>query len=159
MSLNQRAWIHACYIWKYSLLFLVILQRSNYTVQSSLSTKTMMGRERKSDEVGMQTVWIFFWKKNIHFLKSWCLELTIVTGPSCQEPYMWYLSMTAVTYTLYLAWQNICSERQKLPRILIAWGRLKISRWPFHSCTIFEAYLINSLRFSEVSFFPFHSPG
>ena len=41
----------------------------------------------------------------------------------------------------------------------IAWGRLKISRWPFHSCTIFEAYLINSLRFSEVSFFPFHSPG
>ena len=30
---------------------------------------------------------------------------------------------------------------------------LKISRWPFHSCTIFEAHLIlliNSLRFSEV---------
>ena len=23
-------------------------------------------------------------------------------------------------------------------------------RWPFHSCTIFEAYLIISLRFSEV---------
>ena len=31
-----------------------------------------------------------------------------------------------------------------------AWGRLKSSRWPFHSCTIFEAYLINSLRFSKV---------
>ena len=30
----------------------------------------------------------------------------------------------------------------------IAWGRLKISRWPFHSCTIFVIYLINSLRFS-----------
>jgi len=29
----------------------------------------------------------------------------------------------------------------------IAWIRLKISRWPFHSGTIFEAYLINSLRF------------
>ena len=36
----------------------------------------------------------------------------------------------------------------------IAWERLKISRWPFpfmsHSCTIFEAYLINSLRFVSV---------
>ena len=27
-------------------------------------------------------------------------------------------------------------------------GRLKISRWLFHSCTVFEAYLINPLRFS-----------
>ena len=32
----------------------------------------------------------------------------------------------------------------------ITWGRLKISGWMFHSCTIFEAYLINSLWFSEV---------
>ena len=33
----------------------------------------------------------------------------------------------------------------------ITWGRLKICTWwQFHSCTIFEAYLINSLRFSEV---------
>ena len=31
----------------------------------------------------------------------------------------------------------------------IAWGPLQISRWPFHSCAIFESYLINSLRFSE----------
>ena len=30
----------------------------------------------------------------------------------------------------------------------IAWGRLKISRWPFHLCTIFVAYLI--IRFSKV---------
>ena len=30
-------------------------------------------------------------------------------------------------------------------------GRLRISRWPFHSCTtIFKAYPINSLRFFEV---------
>ena len=27
----------------------------------------------------------------------------------------------------------------------MAWGSLKIPRWPFHSCTIFEAYLINPL--------------
>ena len=32
----------------------------------------------------------------------------------------------------------------------IAWGRLNIFRWPFRSCTIFEAYLINPLRFSKV---------
>ena len=32
----------------------------------------------------------------------------------------------------------------------ITWGRLKISRWLLHSCTIFEAFLTNSLRFSEV---------
>ena len=32
----------------------------------------------------------------------------------------------------------------------ITWGRLKLSRWPFHSCTVFVAYLINSLRFSKV---------
>ena len=30
----------------------------------------------------------------------------------------------------------------------ISWGWLKISRWPFQSCTIFEAYIINFLRFS-----------
>ena len=32
----------------------------------------------------------------------------------------------------------------------IAWGRLKICRWSFRSCTTFDAYLINSPRFSEV---------
>ena len=37
-----------------------------------------------------------------------------------------------------------------------AWGRLKIYRWTFHSCTIFEAHLINSPRFSEVWFFIFY---
>ena len=36
----------------------------------------------------------------------------------------------------------------------ITWGRLKISKWSFHSCTIFEAYSINSLRFSEVHISP-----
>ena len=29
------------------------------------------------------------------------------------------------------------------------WGRVKISRWPFPSCTIFEVHVINSLRFSK----------
>ena len=38
----------------------------------------------------------------------------------------------------------------------ISWGQLKISRWPFHSHTIFEACVINSVRFSEVWFFILH---
>ena len=42
---------------------------------------------------------------------------------------------------------------------LWAWGRLKIFFWPFHSRTIFEAYLIDFLRFSEVQCFTFHSLG
>ena len=32
----------------------------------------------------------------------------------------------------------------------ITWGCLKISKWQFLSCTIFEAYPINPVRFSEV---------
>ena len=50
---------------------------------------------------------------------------------------------------------NICSEKQKCLEFSIAWGRLKISRWTFHSCTIFEAYLINSLPFLKLNFFHF----
>ena len=33
-----------------------------------------------------------------------------------------------------------------------AWGRLKISRWPFHSRTIFEAYLINVYDYLKFDF-------
>ena len=41
----------------------------------------------------------------------------------------------------------------------VTWGRLKISRWTFHSWTIFEACPINCLRFSFAKFFTFYSPG
>ena len=34
----------------------------------------------------------------------------------------------------------------------ISWEQLKNSKWPFRLCTIFEPYLINSLRFSEFNF-------
>ena len=44
---------------------------------------------------------------------------------------------------------NTCSEKQKLLEFSIAWGRLEISRRPFYSCTIFEAYLIKSQRLSQ----------
>ena len=40
----------------------------------------------------------------------------------------------------------------------ITWGRLKICTWPFHSRTIFKAYLINSPRLSEILFFTFYFP-
>ena len=41
----------------------------------------------------------------------------------------------------------------------IAWERFKNSRWLFHSCAIFEAYVIISQRFSEFWFLTFHCPG
>ena len=45
---------------------------------------------------------------------------------------------------------KISVRRNKyFPEFSIAWGRLQISRWLFHSCTIFETYVINSQRFSE----------
>ena len=54
--------------------------------------------------------------------------------------------------------QNIktWSEKQMLPRIFYYLWTAKISRWPFHSCTIFEAYLINShfLKFNFSHFTP-----
>ena len=34
----------------------------------------------------------------------------------------------------------------------ITWGRLKTSRWPFQSCTIFEAHLIKFLKFNFSQF-------
>ena len=37
----------------------------------------------------------------------------------------------------------------------LPWRRLRISRWPFHLCIIFEACLINSVRFSEDNFWHF----
>ena len=44
-------------------------------------------------------------------------------------------------------------------KISVRRRRLRISRWTFHSCTIFEPSLINSLRFSEVWFFIFYYTG
>ena len=43
-------------------------------------------------------------------------------------------------------------------KLSITRGRLKTSRWPFHSFTVFEAYLINSLLFFEgyFSHYTFH---
>ena len=46
---------------------------------------------------------------------------------------------------------KICVRRSKYClEFSFAWGRLKISKWTIHLCSNFEAYLINSLRFSEV---------
>ena len=43
---------------------------------------------------------------------------------------------------------NICSEKQ----FSFTRGPLKISRWPFHSCTIFEAYLKVPYDFLKFNF-------
>ena len=32
----------------------------------------------------------------------------------------------------------------------ITWGQLKMSRWPFHSSTVFEVYVVDSVRLSKV---------
>ena len=50
---------------------------------------------------------------------------------------------TTVFFKISVRRSKYCLE------FLITWRRLKISRWPFHSCKIFEVYLINSLRFYE----------
>ena len=69
-----------------------------------------------------------------------------------------FLKITGAPNDCFL--KNICSKKQILTTIeySMVWGRQKISKWPFHSCTIFEAYLMNSLRFSEVLFFTFQAP-
>ena len=56
--------------------------------------------------------------------------------------------------------ENICSNKQTLPRIFFCLRTAKNFQMnvPF-TCTIFEAYLINSLRFSEGCFFIFYYPG
>ena len=61
--------------------------------------------------------------------------------------------LTTVFYKISVLRNKYCLE------FSITWKRLKTSRWQFHSCTIIEAYLINSRQFSEVWFFTFHSPG
>ena len=55
--------------------------------------------------------------------------------------------------------QRLFSVKYIFGEFYIVWRRLKIFRWPFRLCTIFEAYLINPLRFSKVKFFTFHTPG
>ena len=44
------------------------------------------------------------------------------------------------------------SHRVTQQQLSITWEQLKISRWPFHSSTILEAYLLNSLRFLKFNF-------
>ena len=54
---------------------------------------------------------------------------------------------------------NICSEKQILPRIFFCLRTAKNFQMNVPFKYIFEADLINSLRFSEVYFFIFYYPG
>ena len=47
---------------------------------------------------------------------------------------------------------KICVRRSKYYlEFSITWGRLKSSRWPYHLCRIFEAYLITEIPFEFLS--------
>ena len=82
-----------------------------------------------------------------HYLSSCQLSLIIRETPDT-GPYLPVSRLQGQPKTVFC---KISVRRSKnCLEFSIAWGRLKISRWPFHSCTIFVIYLINSLRFSKV---------
>ena len=53
-------------------------------------------------------------------------------------------------------WMSV-RKRKKCVEFSIAWGRLKISRWPLHSCTIFEVYQEIPYDFLKFNFLHFTS--
>ena len=81
-------------------------------------------------------------------LKQSCQLSLIIRETPDIEPYLPVSRLQGHPTTVFC---KISVRRSKnCLEFSIAWGRLKISRWPFHSCTIFVIYLINSLRFSKV---------
>ena len=84
------------------------------------------------------------------------LNVTCVVGASVHPLFHQYRKTTQGHPTTVFC--KISVRRSKYCLASFAWGRLKISRWTFHLCTAFEAYLINSLRFSKVWFFIFYWP-
>ena len=77
------------------------------------------------------------WMKNADIFK-----IPYIFARDITQRHFWFL--TTVLCKISVRRSKYCQE------FSIFWWRLKISIWPFHSCTIFEAYLINSLRFPEV---------
>ena len=83
---------------------------------------------------------------------------------SCCQGFLWlrYSEMLqgCVVFILFWRWCQghattvfckISVRRSKYClKFSITWGRLNISRWLLHLCTIIEAFLKNSLRFSKV---------
>ena len=77
------------------------------------------------------------WMKNADIFK-----IPYIFARDITQRHFWFL--TTVLCKISVRRSKYCQE------FSIFWWRLKVSIWPFHSCTIFEAYLINSLRFPEV---------
>ena len=84
-------------------------------------------------------------KEWIHFF--W-LEMSIVKNHCSAQPAP-SLTRSRGTQRLFSVKISVWRSKNCL-EFSISWGRLKISWWPFHSCTIFKAYPINSLQSSEV---------
>ena len=90
-----------------------------------------------------------FWVPHLNFLALLGVSLSKDTLPGPKRPTKQGHPKTDFCGVFF-------SEKPILTRILLLdphiWRQLKNSRWPFHSLKIFEAYLINSLLFSEVYF-------
>ena len=82
------------------------------------------------------------WTKNYYLQKTDTYRP--ITRPVFVQPDLCYLE------ALNRGTQRLFSVKCLPGEFCIAWGRLKISRWPFRSGTIFEAYQINPLRFSKL---------
>ena len=73
-----------------------------------------------------------------------------ITGLQLRVIYVPTFDLCRGTQWLFSVIKISVSGSKNCPESSIAWGRLKIYRWPFDSCSIFEAYFINSIPFSKV---------
>ena len=75
-------------------------------------------------------VWLFIWPWRSKTWAAWSKKARISQGHPT---------------TVFC---KICVRRSKYYlEFSITWGRLKSSRWPFHLCRIFKAYLITEIPF------------
>ena len=91
--------------------------------------------------------------ENLHYESAYFKELHNEQEYYCErfEPRSHFKRLSLQGHPATALCKTSVRRSKNCLRFSIAWGRLKISRWPFHLiCTIFLAYLINSLRFFKV---------
>ena len=104
---------------------------------------------------GVQTKPVIF---RSHHPINYCLGKTNVQKTYFIDANLWktlkflesfsFQGYAATVYEKYLFREsNYCLECS------ITWGWLQISRWPFRSCTIFKAHLINSISLPRLAYF------
>ena len=116
------------------------------------SSNRFLTLEQLVSNFGKETDGVYFWEFHTVPRKEYSKQICLLCLPwSCPGNVVHLLFMqvcqghpTTVFCKISVRGRENCLE------FSIAWGRLKISRWLFHSCTIFEAYLINFLRLSKV---------